>query len=111
MLGQRRDEAVAGLGVDQIESITTAEVHMVLEAVRQAIRRQPFRSFTLRLADGRQLVIPHSEFIAISGRTVIVTNASDETYSIIEPLLIVSIDYPEGAPDAAAGANQEGGNP
>jgi hypothetical protein len=57
------------------------------------------------------MVIPHPEYIAISGSTVIVTSASDEMYSILEPLLIVSIDYPEGAPDAAAGANQEGSNP
>jgi hypothetical protein len=96
---------------DQIESIKTTEAHMVLEAVRMAIRRQPFRPFTLQLADGRQMVIPHPEFIAISGRTVIVTNASNEVYAIIEPLLIVSIEYPEGAPDAPAGANQEGSNP
>jgi len=57
------------------------------------------------------MAMPHPEFIAISGRTVIVTNATDETYSIIEPLLIVSIEYPEGAPDVAGETNLEGSNP
>jgi hypothetical protein len=70
---------------------------MVLEAIRQAIRRQPFRSFTLRLADDRELPVAHPDFIAISGRKLIVTNATDEVYSIVEPLLIVSITYADGS--------------
>lgn len=110
VLGDRPAEAVACLRADQIESIRTVGVHMVLEAIRQAIRRQPFKSFTLRLADGRELSVPHPEFIAISGRTVIVTNATDELYQILEPFLIVSIDYADGMLGENL-AEQEGGNP
>jgi hypothetical protein len=70
---------------------------MVLETIRQAIRRQPFQAFTLRLADGRQLPVPDPDFIAISGRRVIVTNGTNEHHSIIESLSIVSITYADGS--------------
>ncbi len=33
--------------------------------VREALRRQPFRSFLLRLADGTGYVVRHPEFLAI----------------------------------------------
>jgi hypothetical protein len=104
-------EAAAWFASDQIESIDTKEVPMNLEAVRQAIRRQPFRPFSLRLVDGREMPVPHPEFVAISGRTVIITNAVNEAYAIVEPLLIVSIEYPQTAPETADGATEGGSNP
>ena len=45
---------------------------MDVTAVREAIHAQPFRPFTLRLADGRELLIPHPDFVAVSARRVAV---------------------------------------
>jgi hypothetical protein len=65
---------------------------MDIEGVREAVRRQPFRPFTMRLADGRSMRVPHSEFVAVGNRRVIVVGEND-SWSVVEPLLIVSVDY------------------
>lgn len=65
---------------------------MDIQGLREALRRQPFEPFTIRLADGRSLPVPHPEFVAIAPRRIIVV-AEDSSWSVIEPLLIVSLDY------------------
>jgi hypothetical protein len=65
---------------------------MDLEGIRIALRRQPFEPFTIRLADGRAMPVRHPEFVAVGNRRVIVV-AADDSWSVIEPILIVSIDY------------------
>jgi hypothetical protein len=65
---------------------------MDLEGIRIALRRQPFEPFTIRLADGRAMAVRHPEFVAVGNRRVIVV-AEDDSWSVIEPILIVSIDY------------------
>jgi hypothetical protein len=69
---------------------------MDIEGLRGALRRQPFEPFTVRLADGRSLPVPHSEFMALGTRRVIVVGP-DDSWSVIEPILIVSLDY-DGQP-------------
>ena len=66
---------------------------MEINAIREALYRQPFRSFSLRLADGRELFVPHPDFVAVSPRRIVVINHQDESTAILEPLLIVSVDY------------------
>ncbi|MHB1425331.1 MAG: hypothetical protein ACYC3I_19345 [Gemmataceae bacterium] len=65
---------------------------MNVDVIREALRKLPFRPFTFRLADGRELPIVHPDFVAISPRQVIVVNPQDESVSWLEPLLIVSIE-------------------
>ena len=65
---------------------------MDLQRIREALRRQPFEPFSIRLADGRSLPVPHPEMIAIGKRRIIVVEA-DDSWSVVEPLLIVSLDY------------------
>jgi hypothetical protein len=65
---------------------------MDLEGIRIALRRQPFEPFSIRLADGRALTVRHPEFVAVGNRRVIFV-AEDDSWSVIEPILIVSIDY------------------
>jgi hypothetical protein len=77
-----------------------------MDAVREALHQQPFRPFTLRLADGRELPVPHPDFVAILGRTAVVASPSlDDSYSIVEPLLIVSIEYASPRIQPASGPN------
>ena len=80
---------------------------MDVAGIREAITRQPFLPFELRLADGRSLPVRHPDFIMISpnNRRVIVFTPPDDAMSIVEPLLVVSIEH-AGAP---AGGNS-GGN-
>jgi hypothetical protein len=65
---------------------------MDTQGIREALRRQPFEPFTMRLADGRSLPVPHPEFVAVHPRRVIVI-AEDASWSVVEPLLVVSLDY------------------
>jgi hypothetical protein len=79
-------------------------------AIREAMHQQPFRPFSLRLADGRTIDIPHPDFIAIAGngRRFVVFNATNDAMSILEPLLVVSIEYaatePGTGPQTGTGA-------
>lgn len=69
---------------------------MDVKALRDIIHQQPFKPFLLRLADGRVLEVRHRDFIATSTRTVVVIDAKDDTLSILEPLLIVSLEMANG---------------
>ena len=68
---------------------------MDLQGIRDALRRRPFETFSIRLADGRDLVVTHPEAIALGQRRVIVV-LPDDSWSVIEPLLVVSLDYNSG---------------
>ncbi|MEX2140531.1 MAG: hypothetical protein WD894_14810 [Pirellulales bacterium] len=65
---------------------------MDIQGVREAIHRQPFKPFEIRLADGRSIPVRHPDFVAIGQRRIVVI-AEDDSSSIIEPILIVSLDY------------------
>ena len=68
---------------------------MDLQGIRDALRRRPFETFLIRLADGRDLVVSHPEAIALGQRRVIIV-LPDDSWSVIEPLLVVSLDYKSG---------------
>ena len=71
---------------------------MDLNGIREALRKEPFQPFTIRLTDGRELPVPHPEFVAVGPRLVIVI-ADDNSWTVVEPLLIVSLDFKSnGAP-------------
>jgi len=65
---------------------------MATGGIREALHRQPFEPFRLRLADGRALAVPHRDFVALHPRWIIVIN-DDASWAVVEPLLIVSIDF------------------
>ena len=68
---------------------------MTIEQLREAHRIRPFRPFTMYLADGRAVAVPHHEFLAhsSSGRTVIVQHLEDTSISIIDLLLVTEIKF------------------
>lgn len=84
---------------------------MDIGGVREALNRQPFQPFELRLADGRAVPVRHPDFIAISpnNRRVVVFTPPDDAMSVIEPLLIVSVEYLPGAASVSPGSNGSGG--
>lgn len=65
---------------------------MDLNGIREALHRQPFEPFVIRLADGRALSVPHPDYVAVGNRRVVVVS-EDDSWSVVEPLLIVSLDY------------------
>jgi len=65
---------------------------MDIQVVRDALRRHPFKPFEIRLVDGRSVPVRQRELIAVGQRCVIVI-ADDDSWSVVEPILIVSIDY------------------
>jgi hypothetical protein len=72
---------------------------MTTEQFRATLHLQPFRSFTIRMADGRAFDVTHPDFVALSptGRTVIVFQP-DDSYSVLDLLLMTELSIPSGRP-------------
>jgi hypothetical protein len=64
---------------------------MDIKGVQELLHRQPFEPFVIRLADGRSMLVPHRDLMALTPRRVIV-GFEDESWAIIEPILIVSLE-------------------
>lgn len=65
---------------------------MDLQGVREALHRHPFAPFIIRSADGRAVPVQHPNSVAVGKRRIIVVEP-DDSWSEIDPLLIVSLDY------------------
>ncbi len=65
---------------------------MTISEFRNMLGAQPFRVFTIHLADGRSIPVKHREFAlpSPSGRTVIVYQP-DDSFDIIDMLLVTSL--------------------
>jgi len=65
---------------------------MTAEQLRGMREANPFRPFTLHLADGRALTVPHRDFVSQSpgGRTIIVYR-SDEAFSVVDLYLVTEL--------------------
>jgi hypothetical protein len=61
-------------------------------SIREALHRQPFEPFRISLVDGRELPVPHPDFVAVHGRRIIVI-AQDESCSVVDPRLVAALDY------------------
>ncbi len=70
---------------------------MTVEQLTQVQHARPFRPYRIHLTDGRHLDVVHPDFVARSpkGRTVIVYK-SDESFEIIDLLLVVSLEVLNG---------------
>jgi hypothetical protein len=65
---------------------------MDIASVREALHKQPFEPFVISMVDGRSLPVPHPDFVAVHPRRVIVIT-DNGSWSVVEPLLISSLDY------------------
>jgi hypothetical protein len=77
---------------EDLRQVGPEDEHLLLSALREALRRQPFEPFTLRLSDGRQESVKHPEFVAIGPRVVVIVRP-DNSVLKVEPLLIVSLEH------------------
>jgi len=66
---------------------------MTAEQLRAMRESSPFRPFTMHLADGRSLNVPHRDFVSQSpgGRTIIVYR-SDESFSVVDLYLVTELE-------------------
>jgi hypothetical protein len=78
---------------------------MTAEQLRAMREANPFRPFTIHLADGRSLLVPHRDFVSQSpgGRTIIVYG-SDEAFSVVDLYLVTELAI-HGPADANGGAS------
>jgi hypothetical protein len=90
------------LGRIQSPLVSKAEAIMDLRVVREALRKEPFEPFVLRLADGRSLSVWHPEFVAVGKRRLVVID-EDDSWSILEPLLVVSLEQAKKTPPGGNG--------
>ena len=69
-----------------------------LPQIRSLIRAQPFLPFLLKLADGRQFVVAHPEFVAMQPKSlnVVVFSDDDAAHYIDVPNIIEVKVLPEG---------------
>jgi hypothetical protein len=67
---------------------------MTKDAVQEMQYAEPFKPFSLRLADGKTIPVPHPEFLAIAptGSTVIVFG-DGEKFSILDISLVTAIEF------------------
>ena len=64
---------------------------MDLQGIHDALHRQSFEPFDIRLADGRRIPVQHPDFIAVGRRRIVVVEP-DDSWSVIDLMLIVSLD-------------------
>lgn len=72
---------------------------MTFEQLKKAATAQPFRPFAVVLADGRSLAVPRPDWILVPSeaqRTFVVFEGDDQTFSIIDLLLVTSLDFSNG---------------
>jgi len=77
---------------------------MTAEQFRLIREAHPFRPFTIHLADGRTLSVPHRDFVSQSpaGRTIIVYG-SGESFSVVDLYLVTELEV-QPQPDSGDGA-------
>ena len=68
---------------------------MHVDTIREAVRRQPFVPFVLRMNDGREFNVPHPEYVAVSRRQVYVIDPVTDGGTFLEPVLIASLEPQE----------------
>ncbi|HYV35691.1 MAG TPA: hypothetical protein VE988_08300 [Gemmataceae bacterium] len=80
---------------------------MTVEQFRNLRDAVPFRPFTIHLAGGRALYVPHRDFVSQSpgGRTIIVYQSA-EAFSIVDLFLVNElVVQPIGSDDNPGGNN------
>jgi len=66
---------------------------MTAEQLRALKEAQPFRPFTIHLADGRAYVVPHRDFVSLSpGGRIIIVYQSDDSFSILDLFLVTDLE-------------------
>jgi hypothetical protein len=82
---------------------------MHIDIVRAALHKQPFLPFVIRLADGRAFSVPPPDYVAVSPRQIVVIDSPSEAMSVVEPLLIMSLESASAGAQPTADGEGSGG--
>jgi hypothetical protein len=79
---------------------------MTADQVRLMRDANPFIPFTIHLADGRSLLVPHRDFVSLSpGGRIIIVYRGDDSCSIVDLFLVTELEVQAPAP-SGNGAEQ-----
>jgi hypothetical protein len=66
---------------------------MTTEQFGSTLHLQPFKPFTIRMADGRAFKAPHPDFVALSpSGCAVVIFQPDDSYSLLDLLLMTELE-------------------
>jgi hypothetical protein len=65
---------------------------MTTDEIRKHLRAQPFQPFTIHLADGRSIHVPHSEFMFAPPGMRVAVVLHDRHYEYVDLLLVTSVE-------------------
>jgi len=70
---------------------------MRINEIRKTLHAQPFRPFSVRVADGREYHVDHPDFIALdpTGRLVVVFQKNG-THEVVDAMMIASLHVGNG---------------
>jgi hypothetical protein len=70
-----------------------------LKHLKELHAARPFRSFVMRLADGRSKKVPHPELMAFlaNGRTIFWADGESDGFELINLIMIVSAEVSRSA--------------
>lgn len=73
---------------------------MTLDEVTKAVHAVPFTPFTLYLADGSSIKVPHPDFISLppAGRTVAIYQEDARAHAIVDLLLATKLETAASSP-------------
>jgi hypothetical protein len=81
---------------------------MTTEQLQRAIHAVPFRPFVIHTADRREILVPHPDFIAHApGTRTALVSQPDDSYEVIDLLLVVSLESPPPAAASAPGGERQ----
>jgi hypothetical protein len=78
---------------------------MELTRIKDLLRAQPFRPFTMRMVDGRDFLVPHPEFAFIPPNmrhTVLIANTRTEAVTVLDAIMIASVSFTENGGNGAS---------
>ena len=69
---------------------------MTINELRNTLTAEPFRPFIVHTAGGRSLPVPHPDFLFVTGggRTIIINSTEDESFTIVDLLLVTQLEAP-----------------
>jgi hypothetical protein len=84
---------------------------MTIDRIREHCQATPFRPFVLHMVEGREIYVPHRDFVALGplGRTILVYRP-DESHHIVDLLLVTDL-HVLPAPTGNGSQTEAGGNP
>ncbi len=76
---------------------------MTLDELRATVHAAPFQPFTIRLANGSEVFVPHPDFIALpdAGRTAVVYPTGSRAHLVVDLLLATHLEVQGPAAEAA----------